>query len=816
MANNKEDPLGNAVGIFTLIIFGPVIAAFFIGAAVQALSPAIPFLLIVSAVAAVLFGLHKYQSSPLTIRGQHEREVLELLARAEAQRQALPLLLAESDLVAALGKRGAQATILAPKVLLAPAQAIYAEEFWRALPPMPGVPLEAERVYDTDYDRRTLKKGEDPPYRLRTDGKGRPTSLELETFKAWLHRYVASTVNPEATYALFISGYADFVTVLLTSLPAIGGGSEGGLMVPLIDFLPNGKAVIAQAVNALAGPSLRPWQHFSSVREAFDRNRQKASTALLRERDVAAGAVLEPKDYPGAARDALDAYLAESPVRSLFLAEIPFALPTAKRFEGHWIVARQGSGKTNALECLIYNDLTEVAAGRASLMVMDSQGIAPDTLIGRLATLKAFSAGGALEGKLIYLEPDLEFPLALNVFDIGMAQMGRLTEAQREDIVTSACDVVEFLFTGLLGGDLSDNMTMLYRYLVPAMLAIPDADMNTFIDLLDTESGRDRSVPPGFQKYRGNFNRLDPEIRSFLQTDYLRDIELVKTKAAVRRRLRAALADTMFRRMFMQPRNKLNLFRELQSAKVILVNTYPAKSYVEPFGRLILALLMQATRQRLEIDRDKRMPTFVYLDECQDYIAREDRIAKYIDKCRKQNVGLIFAHQRLSNIESPRVLNALSGTAIKFSGVSDADASELAGFVGTTAEHIRDLPRGHFAAYVSGYTPRAIDIGFPLSPLEHAPRLNKSEFEALRAEMRERYGARYRPRGEDDVASGGAAPGQQQTNGVDLGALENRQRQPERSRAPRTPSTSNLTDGGEQANDQSAPRTDADDYDPLD
>src|SRR5204862_7869025 len=119
---------------------------------------------------------------------------------------------------------------------------------------------------------------------------------------------------------------------------------------------------------------------------------------------------------------------------------------------------------------------------------------------------------------------------ALNIFDIGMSDMGRLSSQQREAIVSSACDVVEFLFTGLLGGELSDNMTMLYRYLVPAMLAIPNADMNTFIELLDTESGRDRAPPPGFQKYRQYFGALEPEVRSILETDYLRDPELIKTK----------------------------------------------------------------------------------------------------------------------------------------------------------------------------------------------------------------------------------------------------------------------------------------------
>jgi hypothetical protein len=138
------------------------------------------------------------------------------------------------------------------------------------------------------------------------------------------------------------------------------------------------------------------------------------------------------------------------------------------------------------------------------------------------------------------------------------------------------------------------------------------------------------------------------------------------------------MADTTFRRMFMQPRNKLDLFSELQSGKVILVNTYAARSYVEQFGRLILALIMQATHQRLAIDRSRRMPTYVYVDECQDYIANEERIARYIDKCRKQNVALIFANQRLSNIENLRVRNALSNMAIKFAGSSDADDADLA------------------------------------------------------------------------------------------------------------------------------------------
>ena len=744
-SGNVFEDAGNLLAIIVLVpafVLGTIAAIF------QMIAPAIPLLLGALAIGGTAYALYKYKTSPFTIRREHEAEVLQLLGRAEAQQRAMPRQIGDDVWQNSIRDNPALARSLLPVAHFAPAQAIYFEEYIRPLPPMPGAPLEAERIYDTSYDRRTLKKGEDPPYRIRTDSKGRPTTLDLEQFKAFLWRYVHSTADPQLAVSLYAATYAGFLAELYGSVPQGDTGAAGSFTVPLIDLVANPKAVIARAMGAFRKPGIGDKHAFFSVREAFDRNQLKASQSVLRQSDLAAGNLLNPDKFPGTPREVLDAYLAGSPLHALFTAQVPFAIPAEKRFEGHWIVARQGSGKTNALECLIHADLAEVIAGRASLLVMDSQGVTSDTLLGRLSSLKLFGKGQPLDGKLIYLEPDLDFPLALNIFDIALADMGRLTASQREDMVASACEVVDFMFTSLLGGDLSDNMTMLYKYLVPAMLVIPDADMNIFIDLLDTDSGKQQAVPQGFQKHRAHFAKLEPEVRSFLETDFLRDAELVKTKAAVRRRLRAAMADTTFRRMFMQPRNKLNLFRELQSAKIILVNTYPAKNYVEQFGRLILALLMQATRQRLEIDRGQRLPTFVYVDECQDYIAREERIAKYIDKCRKQNVGLVFANQRLSNIENPKVLNALSGVSIKFAGVSDADAAELASLVGSSAEHVRNLPRGSFAAHVSGITQHGVDLKFPPSPFENAPRINQQQWDAMRLEMRDKYAVRHEARPE--------------------------------------------------------------------
>lgn len=747
--HQRDAEISRAVLILGSLLVGPIVLIAFLAWLTKTLGPWLWVLILAGVAAATLYLAYRFKTSAPNVRREHENELVDVVAKAERQQRALPREIAQGEIEQALL---AKRIVVDPQVvadLTSVANRLFEQEFLAPLPSLPSVPTESERVYDIDYDRRTLRKGEEPPYRLRTDAQGRPTSSEVLAFEAWFHSYCASTVNPEATRVLFVNAFADAVAGALGTVPT-GKRNRTSFTVPLIDLLPDGKKVISAVIDVAYERRVKQWHHFSSVREVYERNVQRASTTTLRVRDLNAGETLDLDRFEGTAREALDTYLSGSPLRDLFLVGLPFAIPAEKRFEGQLLVARQGSGKTNALECLIYNDLAEVAAGRASLVVMDSQGLARDALLGRLSKLRYFEPGGPLADKLIYLEPDIDWPLALNIFDIGLRNIHTMRAREREAIVGSACEVIEFLFTGLLGGELSDNMTMLYRYIVPAMLAIPNADMNTFIELLDTGSERN-APPPWLAKYQRYLVAIDPDIRAFLETDFLRDPELIKTKAAVRRRLRAALADTNFRRMFTQPHNRLDLFTELQTGKVVLVNTFAAGNYVEQFGRLILALLMQATHRRLTLDREHRTPTYVYLDECQDYIAREERMARYIDKCRKQNVGLVFATQRLGTIESARVLNALKGTPIKFAGGSDADAEELATLLHSTADHIRALPRGQFTAHVSGVTTRAVDITFPLSPLDALPRLAEHEFEGLRRTMRSRYAVRYD--GEEQAAT---------------------------------------------------------------
>ena len=92
--------------------------------------------------------------------------------------------------------------------------------------------------------------------------------------------------------------------------------------------------------------------------------------------------------------------------------------------------------------------------------------------------------------------------------------------------------------------------------------------------------------------------------------------EFEQTKKQVLRRLWGILENQTFERMFSHPQSKLDLFSEMNSGKVILINTAKdllKETGTEIFGRFFIALIAQAAQERAILPANKRMPTFVYM-----------------------------------------------------------------------------------------------------------------------------------------------------------------------------------------------------------
>ena len=394
---------------------------------------------------------------------------------------------------------------------------------------------------------------------------------------------------------------------------------------------------------------------------------------------------------------------------------IPFDIPPDARSRHQWIVGAPGAGKTTFISAMIADDLKKVARNEATIFVMDSQ----NELIPDIASLEMFAPGRPLHNKLIYLEPDPDYPLALNIFDTNLARSKTLSSKERAMIESGAIWMVEFFLSSLVKSDASPHQDTFLNYVIPALMAIPDATIFTFKDLL--EGAKAKNGPTGYDRYKQHFGGLRQDTQDWLR-DRMHSQELATTRNAIRTRLDGFTARGFFHDMFIHPRNKLDLFEEMRTGKVILVNTLKGllKNGTEPFGRYFIARLLQAAEERMFLSRDARLPVYVYIDEAADYISEEENIEELINKARKQNVALIIANQMESQITSPIVRDALSRVAIQCRG---------------EAGDVDEPPKWQIA--LGNREP--VQIQVPNVNFANMPKMSKTNFEHMLADMRRRF-----------------------------------------------------------------------------
>ena len=434
---------------------------------------------------------------------------------------------------------------------------------------------------------------------------------------------------------------------------------------------------------------------------------------------------------------ASDAELIESLLKKtafapLFAASVPITLPARTRFEHHHIVAGTGHGKTQMLQNLILHDLEQVAKGQASIVVIDSQA----DLIKNIAGLDMFAEGQSLHDRLCVIDPsDIEWPVALNLFDVGQLRMEGYSQLERERLTNGILELYDFVLGSLLDAGMTQKQAVIFRYITRLLLRIPNATIHTLRELLEDD---------GYTKYEDFIEQLEGSAKAFF-TDEFQGKEFQSTKKQVLRRLYGILENQTFERMFSHPKSKLDLFSEMNAGKVILINT--AKDLLKEngtqiLGRFFIAMIAQAAQERAVLASDKRLPTIVYVDEAQDYFDRN--IGIILSQTRKYNVGLVLAHQYLGQLDGKLQEAIFANTSIKFAGgVSAKDARTLSADFQTDPSLIESQSKLSFAAFVKGTTKTAASIAIEYGEMEALPRLDAKAKAAQRERMRERYAIHY-------------------------------------------------------------------------
>src|SRR5205823_6183651 len=119
-------------------------------------------------------------------------------------------------------------------------------------------------------------------------------------------------------------------------------------------------------------------------------------------------------------------------------AILPVAIPHELRFEGTWVIAPQGLGKTALLSALLARDLHEVNEGKASIIVLDSKGELSDNL----------KKAEAVKDYLTLIEPSPD--LSINPLDLGATG-------------AHTTDLLEYVFSSLLDAPMTANQSTIFR-----------------------------------------------------------------------------------------------------------------------------------------------------------------------------------------------------------------------------------------------------------------------------------------------------------------------------------------------------------------
>ena len=474
---------------------------------------------------------------------------------------------------------------------------------------------------------------------------------------------------------------------------------------------------------------------FDPLRERFDDNAIRASGIPQGNRHEAGSKIVLPSKNKNASPEYLiQAYLQGTPFLQFFQSPLPFAIPFPARFEHTHVVGGTGHGKTQLLQFLINHDLVRSMEDGRSVVVIDSQG----DLIRTISRLAYFSptASESLADRFVLVDPnDVLHPVCLNMFDFNRDRLSGYAPVDREKILNATIELYEYFFGALLGAELTQRQGLIFRYLARLLIEIPDATIHTLRELM--EDG---------EPFRPYMEKLTGTARSFFATRFF-DRQFNETKKQILTRLWGVMSNASLERMFSHPKNKVDIFELLNEGKIILINT--AKDLLGQegsaiFGRFFIALIAQAAVQRAALPPHERRPSFVYIDEAQDYF--DQNISNLLHQARKYRVGLIFAHQNLDQLGAELRSSVLASTSIKFAGgVSAKDANVLDSELRCTAPFLmsqrKERDHTEFACHVRNYTGKALSVRIPLGYVESLPTMEASEQRHLLEENQVRYSA---------------------------------------------------------------------------
>jgi Helicase HerA, central domain len=565
-----------------------------------------------------------------------------------------------------------------------------------------------------------------PPFQSVSIADGIAARAHLTRIKTVLQNEPAALASWRSTMVAILARLLEAVPASALADPNIDGTEETYSVLsgtaPLYTLVEDLPTLLHSVIYTFAVRPPAEKDLFTDLLAQFETNVALASGIPNLERKTSTKQPVWPIDNTKLSPfDMVAAYMGETDFADVLLVDVPIPISQSIRFEHTHILAGTGHGKTQTLQYLIADDLRrgcEVETG--SVVVLDPHGDLIKTL-----TRTTLFAPHLYGRRTIIIDPsDIEFPIGLNLFDVGFDTA--LDAKTKETIQNNTIDFFEYFFSALLGSELTGKQGTLFRYIGILLMHVPKANITTLIDLM--EHG---------EKYKPYMAKLSGSAKLFFESRFF-DPSFRETKKQISIRLFGVLSSQTLDRMFSVKKSSINFYDLLQEGAVILVNTatdFLGQQSSEIFARLIISLVGQALIRRAAIEPNDRTPTYLYIDEAGPLV--DDTLVRMLTQVRKYKGAITFSHQYLDQIPAAIRAGVISNTAIKIAGgISQKDAATLAPEFRTDADFLLSTKKTstetEFALYAKNATATPLKLHIPLGYLENSERLSDEDFEAMR------------------------------------------------------------------------------------
>ena len=329
--------------------------------------------------------------------------------------------------------------------------------------------------------------------------------------------------------------------------------------------------------------------------------------------------------------------------------DVKLTLPFRERHI--YVVGKSGSGKTNLIRNLIFQDLEQ---GAGIGVIAPEQEMITDEILPYIPDHRI--------DDVIYINPaDTERPVCFNPLHLD----------EGEDIDLRA-DETFTIFQRVMGEGSGARMNEILRNTLYALLEKPNTTLLDIARLLD----------PHDSTFRDEVVREteDPDTVHFFKNVYPqfpKDAHL-----PIINRIGRLTRPKYIRNVLCNPENSLNFRDAMDSGKIMLFNLSDGilgENNSQILGQLIVSKFQMATMSRAAQAKTERKHFWLYIDEFQTFTnVATTSYEKILSRARKYRLGLVLAHQQTSQIPT-QLLKEIFGnvsTLVSFV-VSSADATKL-------------------------------------------------------------------------------------------------------------------------------------------